>query len=460
MIPREGSFLGHTMPKVPFDISKGWMPDIPPGEVAELGGLVRARNVMPVPGGYGPVKGYLTYSRASATITGDVLRGFLAKSESSGGKYNFFATSTGIYRFDRNNSYNLTYASKSPYPADYVSFCVYGNWLIATDFIDKPLVKYNMRNADLFAPLGGNPPYARYCILSHGHLVFANLRYNGESYPKQVMWSGMELPEDIDVDNPSNLATGADVQDLPDLDGKITGLVNLGDGWAVFAEKSITTAQYVGGTYRFSINRNAVKSVGCAYPGSLISIGDACFFWSKNSIWQYTLSGDLKDIGANLRETVVKAISADAAISISCTHDSINCVIYWTYSYADAPSVQYLIAYNYLSGHFTLIDSNCATVSEAATVVGLGGDPWVALTAANGYSVWEPVGGGHTGDFCYPHTYASFDSGSELAIVSISTAGMVKTPTGQNLICQLETGEVSDPETVVCVNKVFVPVER
>jgi hypothetical protein len=437
------------VPKIPIDISKGWLPDLSPASVGIEGGLTKAVNVYPLVDGYGPVKSLELYCDTINVPSGTILSMFTAKTDTDGRDYNFLVTTTHIYRFDSHALIDVTYKDKSPFHSKFVDHCVYGNWLITTNESDPPLIKKQMNHGDPFEKLKGNPPNARYCIISHGHLILGYLTYGGKTYQKQLMWSGKELVEAMDHTNPAVLATGADMQDIPALDGPMTGLANLGDGFAVFAERSISIAYYAGGAYRFAFSQNPIRNTGCFYPGSLISTGDSCFFWSKESIWELNADG-VREIGKYLRKQVVARMNPTFSKKIMASHDPENGVINWTFAYDQDPQATHVLAYNYRARSFTLINLPVAAISSGA----IAGDTWAYLNADYGYTVWSGE------DFSTPHSYSTFDAGEEQDLLAATFEGQVKRFSGDNLPATVETGEVADPETVVCVNKIYLPIER
>ena len=431
------------MPRLPIKIDKGWMPDLLPDDVAAAGGLVTATNILPISGAYYPAKAMSAYN--DNAVSGTPIRGTYIQSSTDGNNYNFVGTTTKLYRFDKSSMTDLTRASGGDYSATFWDFAPYGNWLIATDYADAPQVKKSIEDGTIkFVALGGTPPNAKYCLMDHGHLILAYLNYGSVVYPKQIMWSGQELPEAIDYNNPTDLTTGADYQEFPEMDGVITGLAKVGGGWALFSENSITLAYYIGGSYTFRFDANAIKNVGCFYPSSLISIGDRVFFWSKDSIWELSSAG-IREVGQHVKRNLFATLDITQSAKIKAWSEPSNSLIRWVYITSSAANPDKVLTYNYMDGRITIQNYSCYTAMQGVT----GGDVIDNLTSANGYPVINSMNS----------LINSYNAGNNLDTVMFGTDGKAKTLAGSNLTAEIETGEIGDPEAVSMVTKAYIPVE-
>lgn len=430
------------MARVTINIANGYMPDLSTEEVTEKGGLVRATNVLPISGAYYPLRDKTTYNDTAAS--GTPLRGICVQA-TDGNNYNFLGTTTKLYRFDASAMSDFTRSVGGAYGATFWDFALYGNWLIATDYTDVPQIKKVISDGTNFTALGGTPPNAKYCLMDHGHLIFAYLNYGSTTYPKQIMWSGKELPEAINTASPTNLATGADYQEFPEMDGAITGLAKVGNGWAIFAEKSITSASYIGGGYTFTFQRNAIKNIGCFYPGSLFSIGDKAFFWSRDSVWELSAAG-LKEIGQSVKRTVMQSLNLAQAGKIVAWPDMTNSIIHWLYVSTSSTNPDKLFSYNWAEGRAATANMTAFTGLQGVT----GGVVIDSMTLANGYPVIDSMN----------NLIDTYNAGNNFQTIVIDSAdSKAKTLTGSQLTAEFETGEVQDATAFTMVKKAYLPVE-
>lgn len=439
------------MTRIPIKIDKGWMPDFPADEVGQMGGLVKATNILPVTGAYYPVKDkviYLPYFPTS--LSGGIpVKGACFQSLANENHYNILATTRHLYGFDKSGARMLTRETISPfqqYTGVSWDFAQYGNWIIATNLADEVQVLKSIDNPTLrFVNIGSAKcPRAKYCLVDHGYLILAYLSYNSQLYYNQIMWSGQELPESWDYDNPTHLDTGADVQDFPDMDGVITGLAKVGAGWAIFAENSITTAVFSGGSYTFSFNNNVVKNVGCFYPGSLISIGELVFFWSRDSIWEFSQSG-VREIGQNIKRTLFGSLDTSSSLKIQAIPDLSRNMIHWIYVTNSSLYPNMVLNYNYLDGRFTQTEISCYAAMRGIT----GGTVSDQLNSANGYPNIDNL----------HYIIDSLNAGSQFETIIFDTDGYIKNLSGNILKADIQTGEFGDVETVTELGKAYIPIE-
>ena len=193
--------------KIPINIIAGWTPDLSLEDIANIGGLKVAKNILPISKMYKPIQSLAIYN--NNTING-TSRMFCIAQDLGGANYNFLATTTKLYRFTKTALTDVTRLS-----GDYTGttatwrMAEYGNWLIATNFSDDIQVLKGYSTANFIA-LGGSPPKAKYCLLNNDHLILAHLNEGGSIKPKKLIWSSEENIEDF---TPS-LITGAGYNEI------------------------------------------------------------------------------------------------------------------------------------------------------------------------------------------------------------------------------------------------------
>jgi len=418
---------------MPIKIGAGWLPDLSPSEVGAVGGLQTAKNLIPKDGGYRPMKGL--YRWGSAQVAGVPLAA-IAHGASDGIWRNFVGTTTKLYRVESGSAVDI---SDAAYNCTSWRFQNYGDWLIATNGIDNIKALKNPSGTGV-SNLGGSPPKAKYMLLRRGHLVLANINDGGTSYPKRIQWSARENPEDW----ASSLTTGADYQDFPEMLGDITGLGALGDDFVIFSHDSLTVAEY-SSVYVFAFRVNAYAGVGCRYPGSIISIGSAVFFWGRNAIYSLQQDGALKDISTGrVKKTVLEDVNDEYAHRISAVHDYANGLIMWAYPSANSTGEpDKILVYNYHEDKFTLIDLSVSLLANLTPYGEVALDTLTTTLIDDANTIIDLL---------------NTDTGLVIPM-AVDSNGYFQQFTGAAMASELKTGEFNVYPKLGMVRKVFVPAE-
>lgn len=420
------------MSKITIPIHAGWTPDLTPEDTLKAGGLQVCNNIMPVNKYYEPVKDKLEYN--SSALTGTVLNGIYAQG-TDGQYYNFAGTSTKLYRFTRSTLTDVTRASGGDYTSTFWNFAEYGSWLIATDYNDAVQVIKGFDSAN-FQALGGTPPKAKFCVINNTHLVLGFVN-DGTEYPKKLVWSARENAEDFTA----SLITGAGSQNLPDIIGNITGLGNFGENFVIASENSVSIAYFTGTKTTFDFQINAVKNIGCFYPQSFISIGSAVFFWGKDSI--YMFNGQIKDIGENLRNSVLGGINIQYSNRITVTHNKDKKLIIWAYpTTSSTGSPDRLLFYNYAENRWSY-----ATLTVDSIFMGAIGGIFIDdLTTT-------------LIDDCNVLIDSNYWLNNNIVPIVGDTDSKLKTLDGSNLTSEFQSGEFVSEPSVLTTTKAYVPIE-
>ena len=417
-------------------INKGWMPDLVSNDIAKAGGLVTAKNIIPVSGNYLPVLGKSTFN--STALSGTPVGGCTIQ-DTDGGYVNFAGTSTKLYRFTKGSLTDITRVSGGAYASVSWQFEEYGSWLLATDGVDEVQVLKGLTAAN-FQALGGSPPEkAKYFLVNNGYLVLAHITESTILSPKKIRWSGLENIETWTIDP---AGTGADSQDFPDMKGIITGIGSIGDNFVIASEYSLTLGSYTGGAFIFQFQPNYVKNIGCFYPKSFISVGNGLFFWGRDSIYMVDNTGAPHDIGGSIKKTLFSDINIEYAHLISVSHDPTNGLIMWGYPRVSSTTPNRILVYSYKEDRFTYID-------------------------LDSYCLWV----GSVGSISIDELTTSIDElnipidsnywlNNQLQPFLVDTSdSKIKTLTGSALTTEIETGEVYENPKVLMARKVYTPVE-
>ena len=175
------------------------------------------------------------------------------------------------------------------------NFTTYGNQVMATNYFD-PIQVWDP-TAGAFADLltkevatGGIVSVkARFIATIRSFLVVANVNPDSEggaglaatdARVYTLWWSGSGEPSKFyELDLPT-LSSFAQLVSLP---GEITGLVG-GEYGIVFKRNSVWRMNFVGGLQLWTWDQVSA-STGCAYPRSIVSVGNTVYFWGPTGIF-------------------------------------------------------------------------------------------------------------------------------------------------------------------------------
>lgn len=299
-----------------------WLPDQPD---LNLNGVTVAKNVIPSSNGYRSLNDFLSFSNA----TDAKIKGLFAAKANDGTVNLFCGNETKLLKFNAATS-NLDDVTKSggSYSVSAENerwrFVQFGTSVIACGGVGEPLQEFTLGSDTLFADLGGSPPKADFIAVVRDQVWTANIDEGSGRVPFRTRWSG--------INDATSWTTGtdqSDFQDIPD-SGAITGLVG-GEYAVILSERSISRATYVGSPLIYQVDR-VETSRGCAYPGSVASIGRMVFYLSDDGFYLFDGRGS-SPIGA---EKVNKFFYNDVNLGqidkISSAVDPENQVVVWSYT--------------------------------------------------------------------------------------------------------------------------------
>lgn len=311
------------MKTIEIDISKGWMPDLIPFKMPE-GSLIDCKNLLPYEEAFKPMPGKVAYSSDAVAGTPLYAEEFQA---SDGTRYVFIGSTTKLNRMETNKSLSDISKVATTYTSSVTRWHLakYNEWIIATNYADVPQVLKGLTAAN-YVDLGGSPPKAKYAVFSNGHLMLLYLNEGGTVDPRKVIWSAYENVENFT----QSLTTRSDSKVLRASIGKITGAALVNSIIAVFHERSITTAWYMGAPAAFDWNENAVKNIG-AIEGTIVSEGNLVRFFDDKDIYKFDGVNAIP-IGAGVRNTLVNDIHMDYLYRNSTANDLKNGLTFWSYA--------------------------------------------------------------------------------------------------------------------------------
>lgn len=247
------------------------------------------------------------------TVTAGAVTSFTVNDKGTGfttgaGKATVVVTGVGNGLFTVNVTAVDPYANTLANLIQGGSFCAFGKYMIYTNKVDAPQYR-DVTTATAFAPLitttaptgsssvTGNPR-ARFVSWIKNHLVLGNIdmtdntatggdaggilsggAYGGlaadNSSNVGVWWSATDNINRFANPAAHPMIIGSDFQMLNDDLGPVTGLSPGGDWINVFKERGI---YYMSGPpFAFDL---VTTEVGCAFPRSIVRLGDDVYFWS------------------------------------------------------------------------------------------------------------------------------------------------------------------------------------
>lgn len=354
-----------------------WLPDL---DQYGHDGLVMARNVLPTPLGYGPVKTYsaVTTALPSAFRGGRTFRGV------DGTVKLLVGTDDGLYSWS-GTAWDSEVAGS--YANDW-QFAQFGDLAIAVQGA-APL-KYTI-GSGVGATLGGTPPNGKYITTVKDFVVIAGV----DSANSTVYWSALNNAEGWTAGTDQS-----DIQIIPD-GGEVTGLAG-GEYMLVFQRDQIWRGQYVGTPYIFTFDKIS-QSIGCIAANSIAQAGRTIFFLSSRGFVSFT-DGDIVLIGANkVDKTFFEFYStADIEANVTVAVDPVRKLVIWAMP-------RRLWCYNWELDRWSDIEGDWFAVSTGATAsftldqidalypggvetvpgsfddpIWQGGDPFLMIAANNG----------------------------------------------------------------------------
>jgi hypothetical protein len=295
------------MKRIPYG---PYMPDLPP--VVNQVGLIKAQNVVPINGGYGPLASLAAIQYATAL--NEYCRGAIGGIDFGGNPYNFAG--------DRNDLYNTVYAG-----ADEISrstggydtglegrweMAAFGETIIATNYNDDAQY-YDIRSSSTFqniSDLSIAPavPRARHVGVIDNFVVFGNI-YDQEigNQPGAISWSSINNPLSYpERGTTAAVAVQSDRQILEGAGGWVHAVVPGSEVGAIFQEHAVWRMDYVGGDVVFALNR-VEPNRGLLIPGLAVPVSRWVFYLSEDGFYLFDYTSS-KPIG---KDRINKTFFAD-----------------------------------------------------------------------------------------------------------------------------------------------------
>ncbi|MDJ0933737.1 MAG: hypothetical protein QNJ43_26405, partial [Breoghania sp.] len=290
-------------------------------------------NALPVKDGWGPLPSLEAYSQAlpSRCLGAVYVR-------TAAGFFSVIAgTKTGLYRLNATTlAWDDISGAGGPFnvaDADRWSFARFGQLLVATQINNDPQV-YDIDAGSNFAPMGGNPPRAKYAWAAGSFLVLGHL----QGLPSRCQWCGLEDLSFWEVGK-----RGSDYQDLPDGED-ITGGIPEPQGAVILQRRAIRQMRFMGGEYTFGFTViNPAR--GCVAPHSIVQIraGDYVYLTEDG----FFRGSQGQAIGAErVDRTFLNLADLDDFALVRGVNDPIEKTVWWQFTRAGL-ATQNLIGYDW-----------------------------------------------------------------------------------------------------------------
>jgi hypothetical protein len=328
-----------------------WLPDQP--EHLNPGANV-ANNVYFARQSYKRFPSLVNYS---SNNIGANSRGAGSFRDNANNVYNFVATNTDLYQLD-GGTFTSRKASLTGGNTDFWTFTQFGNYIIASNGVDKPqyyLMGTSTNFADFDSIATGVPNFRTSGVI-RDFLVTGNLSTGSNT----IQWSGIN-----DITEWTAGTKQSDSQNLPGSGGEIVAITS-GEIGYVFRQNQIVRMDYVGGAtvFRLSVispNRGAV------YGRTVCQDNRRVFFYADDGFFE--INGDqVIPIGA---EKVNRYFDTDLNKAFSdricAAVDPFNQLALWLYpSASDTANTtgicDKILIYNYATQKWSTATANASTI--------------------------------------------------------------------------------------------------
>lgn len=400
-----------------------YLPDMPPFENPGSSNML---NVLPKTiGSYGPAP-------SLATVTGALdarCQGALFTKDAAANAFGFAGDATKLYQL-ASGSLSWVDVSGATYAtpdSGRWSFAVYGETVIATNFID-PIQAFTLGGA-AFADLAAAAPKARYVSVVKDFVMVANTDDATDGpIPQRVWWSAIDDPTSWPT--PGTTAAAQVLSDYNDLAGDggwnqgIVGGLSGADA-IIFQEKRVWRAMFVGPPLIFTFD--VIEGArGTPAPGSICSVGPVVYYLGDNGF--YACDGiSSRAIGqGKVDNTFWAEVDQSYLYRITSAADPFNKLIYWAYPGPQNQSglPNRIIVYNYEIDRWTLLEVETEEMlrslslgytmdgldvfgtMDGMTQISLDSRSWVGgLLSLSGFNSDHEMG-----DFTGPNLAASMDT--------------------------------------------------
>lgn len=296
------------------------------------------------------------------------------------------------------------------YRATQWSMTSYGNWVLATNGVDAPVI---LKNGEGTTPLANVPfEYAEVLFKFGPHVVAVNTS-NGHNW---VEWCAEDSPEQWD---PQAYPTAGNLP-LWDLENPIIAAKSLGEFWGLYTENELQLMRRVSSTYIFGVFP-ALQGVGAVSKNSVVVVGGINYGITRQGIFR-TDGVSVQWLSyPKMERWFETAVNWDQRSKIVGWDSRSTHEVCWAVPTQSAQNNNAVLRFNYETGEFGLTTDN--------------------VTAAAEQGVWQfPVLGYSNGIVAFgDDTYGDMGAGMQREVVTVPMDFGVRTAWKHLDVLQLES---------------------
>jgi hypothetical protein len=318
--------------------------------------LLTAENVLPIAGAYAPFPSHVPVTTLAAPA-----KGLFSTIQDSGAPLIYAATQDTIYRV-LNGTATSAY-SAAPIKAKRWWFARIGGKVCA-GCAGLPPVGAPLGGS--FSPLGGSPPWAAVgAVLHRDYLVLGDLQNDGVdgAVPNRVRWSGSENPDQWGTD----LASGADFDDMPEEGGAVVAIVGKSDG-LVFQRKAISRMAYSGNpstVFEFTV-LEIERGAPCA--GAVCHVGDLVFYWGGDGFFAHNGIESIPIGTAKVDDWFLNNCDPSQTDLMRSAYDPVHRCVLWAFAENGQTANSAILCYSIAEQKFTLLKVAMQELEQSQTL--------------------------------------------------------------------------------------------
>lgn len=291
--------------------------------------------------------------------------GAISFTDKTGVTFTFAGDETKLYKLNAGTFDDVSKAGDYTQLSDTRwEFAKFGTTIIATNYLNNPQY-FNTASSSLFDDLAGTPPRAKHVAIVGDFVVLANLVDGTFGVANNgLRWSGINNPATW---TPS-ATTQSDGQLLENGDGgAIQGIVGNSVYGIIIQERCIQRMNYIGSPAVFSfevVERNR----GAAIPNSIVGVGSRIFYIDADGPYMFNGAQSIPIGDEKVSEWFWQNYDNTYKDRVTASIDPLNTVVLWSFpSKAGSGQPDKILAYNWNSNRFTLIDLEVEILFQALT---------------------------------------------------------------------------------------------
>lgn len=245
-------------------------------------------------------------------------------------------------------------------------FGKFGDQVIATNYLNN-VQSFNTASDSLFSDLEGNPPRARHIAVVNNFVILSNLvdaTFGVAS--NAVRWCGINNPTTWTA----SASTQSDGQLLENGDGgAIQAIVGNSNYGIIIQERCIQRMNYIGSPAVFSFEL-LERNRGSSIPNSVVGVGRNVFYIDSDGFYYFNGAQSIPIGKDKVNKYFFDNFDSNYKSRLSASIDLVNTIVMWAFTTKNLATgnPNQIIAYNWISGRFTLIIVDVEILYQALTL--------------------------------------------------------------------------------------------